>query len=77
MSDEHCSTCDTEHEPGLVLGHICGGLRRFESEGAGCAPYISCDGKVHGCDADNPVLVAFCPFCGLRLADRPRVIPIP
>lgn len=52
-----------------VMGHLCEGLKKFQTEATGCAPSISEDGTVSGCDADNSVPIQFCPWCGVQLRD--------
>ena len=32
-----------------------------------CMPDIDSDGIIRGCDASNPVMIRFCPFCGIEL----------
>ena len=53
-----------------VRGHTCSGLETFQKAQTfyGCRPRIDANGMVLGCDAENPIPILFCPFCGERLA---------
>ena len=60
-----------------VLGHTCEGMSLFQIIGTHfrCVPKIDPDlGRVSGCDAENPIPIQFCPWCGEKL---PRAIGIP
>lgn len=52
-----------------VRGHTCEGLATFQAAGDGCAPHITNDGTVMGCDDWNRVVILVCPFCGEHLAE--------
>ena len=54
-----------------VLGHRCRGLKKhLEAAHYGCIPRLVADGTILACDADNPVPIAFCPFCGVSLGAK-------
>ena len=56
-----------------VRGHLCEGLKEhLEAAHYGCIPRLIADGTILACDADNPVPIAFCPFCGVSLRVRER-----
>ena len=63
-----------------VRGHLCAGLQRhLEAATYGCIPRISAEGTIDGCDDFNPVKIAFCPWCGVKLTpvlpeERRRVL---
>ena len=65
---------DEQFEP--VLGHMCDGLKDFQSyeARAHCVPNIDAAGVIVGCDdsaTGHPI--KFCPFCGVRLGDETKV----
>ena len=55
----------------MVRGHVCEGLDRFHEKGTDCAPIITNDGQIVGCEGESPVLISFCPFCGQKLDTVP------
>lgn len=64
-----------------VFGHTCEGLQGHHRKRGGseeydpdgrvynCVPYISAEGFLVGCDAENEATINFCPWCGARVSN--------
>jgi hypothetical protein len=58
-----------------VRGHTCEGLNRhFAAADYGCVPCLNASGAICGCDDLNPVVIDFCPWCGVDL--RSKALPL-
>ena len=57
-----------------IRDHSCERFRLFHSMRFEqyCTPTISVEGQVCGCDAQHPMLISFCPFCGEQLPPFPE-----